>query len=271
MTAHSLAPELLEVAVSAARSAAALVRDGRPPGRVEVSATKSSPTDPVTELDAAAESLLRSDIGAARSDDGFLGEEGGADSGRSGVRWVLDPIDGTVNFVYGIPAYAVSVAAEVDGVAVAGVVLDVVSGEEYTAVLGGGAFLRRGPHAVRRPLAVPPAPPLSRALVATGFGYDADRRAHQAAAVARLLPQVRDIRRIGAASLDLCAVAAGRVDAYVEQGLQPWDLAAGTLIAREAGAVVAGLDEDEPSERLVVASAPALLDSFHALVRRCGF
>jgi len=272
VTADVTAKELLGVALDAARPAAAMVRKRRPVGRVAVTATKSSPTDPVTELDSAAERVLRSVIGAARPHDGFLGEEGGADHGSTGVRWVLDPIDGTVNFIYGIPAYAVSVAAEVNGVVVAGVVLDIVAREEYTAVQGGGAFLRYGPDGdFRRQLRVPAPPPLARALVATGFGYDAGQRARQAHAIARLLPRVRDIRRIGAASLDLCSLAAGRVDAYVEEGLHAWDLAAGALICREAGAIVTGLDDDEPSERLVVASAAARHEDFRALVRECGF
>lgn len=260
-----------DLALTAARQAAALIRDRRPPGHVPVTATKSSPTDAVTAIDTAAEQLIRGVISAARPRDAFLGEEGGAEAGSSDVRWVLDPIDGTVNFVYGIPAYAVSVGVEVGGTCRVGVVLDVVSGAEFSAAQGDGAWYRNGMHATPAELAVPDPPELSQCLVATGFSYDVERRSRQAAAVARLLPQVRDIRRIGAASLDLCNVAAGRVDAYVEQGLQPWDLAAGTLIAREAGAVVTGMDGGEPSERLVVACAPALLGSFQRAVNDCGF
>ncbi len=262
---------LLALGLVAARGAAALLREKRPAGRVQVAATKSSPTDVVTALDTAVEGFVRETIRAQRPGDGFLAEEGGAQPGTSDVRWVLDPIDGTVNFVYGIPAYAVSIAAEVAGRCCAGVVLDVESGEEFTAVLGAGAYLRRGPDETATRLRLPPPPALAEALVATGFGYDARRRVRQAAAVARLLPRVGDIRRIGAASLDLCNVAAGRVDAYVEQGLQPWDLAAGGLIAREAGAVVTGLAGGQPAERLVVACAPALHADFGALVEQCGF
>ncbi len=263
--------DLLGLALTAARTAAAHLSEHRPVGRVTVSATKTSPTDVVTDLDTATEALIREVIGAARPADGFLGEESGREAGTSPVRWVVDPIDGTVNFVYGIPAYAVSVAAEVDGHCQAGVVLDVASGNEFTAVRGGGARLRTGSGGADRPLTVPAPPELPQALVGTGFGYQAERRSEQAAAVARLLPRVRDIRRIGAASLDLCSVAAGRLDAYVEQGLQPWDLAAGGLVAREAGAAVVGLDGDEPSERLVIACAPALLERLRELVVECGF
>lgn len=271
MSDPALSRQLLDVGLGAARRGAALIRSRRPSGRVDVTMTKSSPTDVVTAIDTATEQLLRAALHAERPDDGIVGEEGDDVAGASGVRWVLDPIDGTVNFVYGIPAYAVSVAAEVAGECRAGIVLDVVSGEEFTAVLGEGAWLRPGAQAPARRLVLPAPPGLARALVATGFGYDAERRRQQASAVARLLPQVRDVRRIGAASLDLCNVAAGRVDAYVEQGLQPWDIAAGALIAREVGAVVSGFDGAAPSERLVVSCAPPLYGAFSALVRECGF
>ena len=271
MSAQATAQELLDIALAAARPAVAMIRERRPPGRVAVTATKSTPTDVVTALDTAAERLVRATIEAQRPEDAFLGEEGGTSAGTSGVRWVLDPIDGTVNFVYGIPAYAVSIAAEVEGQVHAGVVVDVVSGEEFTAAVGSGAYLRRGPDAEATPLALPAPPRLDQALVATGFGYDAGQRERQAGAVARMLPQVRDIRRIGAASLDLCYLAAGRVDAYVEEGLHRWDFAAGALVCREAGAAVTGLDDDEPSERLVIGCAPSLLRSFRDLVRACGF
>lgn len=265
------AAALCTLGLFAAREAAALIRDRRRPGRVRVTATKSSPTDAVTAVDTVAEQLIRDILRAARPDDGFLGEEGGAEPGTSGVRWVLDPIDGTVNFVYGIPAYAVSVAAEAEGECLAGVVLDVVSGAEFVAVAGAGASYREGPGAPAERLVVPEPPVLSHALVATGFCYDVERRTRQAAALARLLPRVRDIRRIGAASLDFCNVAAGRVDAYVEQGLQPWDLAAGGLIAKESGAVVTGLGNDEASERLVLCCAPGLIAAFRSAVGECGF
>ena len=261
--------ELLALAVDTAREAGALVARRRAEAPVEVAATKSSPTDVVTASDTAAERLIRERIGAARPDDGFLGEEGGEDSGgrgrRSRVRWVVDPIDGTVNYLYGIPAYAVSIAAEVDGRVAVGVVHNPVSGETWTAVAGRGALLDG------RPVRVGDLTDPAQALVGTGFNYDVRTRTAQAQQVARLLPRIRDIRRIGAASLDLCAVATGRLDAFVEQGLKPWDLAAGGLVAREAGARTGGLGDAEPGERLVVATNPGLWDSLPQLLQEAGF
>jgi myo-inositol-1(or 4)-monophosphatase len=262
---------LLELARETAQAATRLIRERRPEGRVDVAATKTSPTDAVTEVDTAAESLIRERIGAARPHDGFVGEEGGRQAGTTGVSWVIDPIDGTVNFVYGVPAYAVSIGVEVDGAIRAGVVVDVPFGAEYTAVLGRGAWRRDRPDGPATPMRTANATDLTQALVATGFGYDPEQRARQAAALAALMPRVRDIRRIGSAALDLCSLAAGRVDAYVEEGLKAWDRAAGVLIAREAGAVVTGLDADEPDERLVVAAAPGLFAPFRTLVTECGF
>jgi myo-inositol-1(or 4)-monophosphatase len=265
--------DLLSLAVDVAREAGALVARRRAEAPVEVAATKSSPTDVVTASDTAAERLIRERIHAARPGDALLGEEGGEQGGEQGggsggrgrVRWVVDPIDGTVNFLYGIPAYAVSIAAEVDGAVVAGVVHNPASGETWTALAGEGAWLGD------RPLRVGSASDPGQALVGTGFSYDVRTRANQARQVAALLPQVRDIRRIGAASLDLCAVATGRLDAFVEQGLQPWDLAAGALVAREAGARVAGLDGSEPGEHLVVVANPDLWDNLQDLLRAAGF
>ncbi len=276
--------QLLDLAVDTAREAAALIRRERPPGRVGASATKSSATDAVTAVDVASERLLRDRLVGARPGDGFLGEEGGTAASTTGVTWVVDPIDGTTNFMYGLAAYAVSIAAvrsevlgdQADtgsggGTVVAGAVLDVVSGEEYTAVRGGGASRRKGRSGQEHRMGVVDPGGLDQALVATGFGYDPQRRALQGAAVARLLPRVRDVRRIGAASLDLCSLATGRVDAYVEQGLKPWDLAAGGLVAREAGALITGLDGEPAGERLVVGCAPGLYAAFSRLVRDCGF
>jgi myo-inositol-1(or 4)-monophosphatase len=180
----------------------------------------------------------------------------------------VDPIDGTVNFVYGIPAYAVSIAAAIDGTVVAGYVVNVVSGEEWAAVRGEGAWQLDGDRRHRLTAAEPPV--LAHLLVGTGFHYVPEIRAEQAAAVARLLPQVRDIRRTGSAALNLCELAAGRLDAFVEQGLNAWDLAAGGLVATEAGLVVQGLD-GEPDERLVMAAHPAIAEEYFALVRACGF
>ncbi|MDT0201379.1 inositol monophosphatase family protein [Nocardioides sp. AE5] len=220
--------EVLDLARRVAASAADLVAANR--FGVTVAATKSSPVDVVTEVDRASEALIRDLVLGARPDDGFLGEEDGGVAGISGVRWIVDPIDGTVNFLYGLPAYAVSIAAEVDGQVVAGVVRNVASGIEYHAALGQGAWRDD----VR--LRVRPAPELAQSLVLTGFNYAADVRRIQAAGLAELLPRVRDIRRFGSCALDLCTLAEGGADAYYEEGIATWDHAAGALIAREAGA-----------------------------------
>ena len=205
-------------------------------GRVRTTVeTKSTRTDMVTEMDRSSERLLVGVLQAARPDDAVLGEEGSASAGTSGVRWVVDPLDGTTNYLYGIPAWAVSVAAEVDGVSVVGVVHDPVHAETFTAVRGEGAWCNG---AVLR---VEGAADLATSLVGTGFSYDAARRGEQAALLARVLPSVRDIRRAGAAAMDLCWVALGRLDAFYERGLAPWDWAAGSLVAEEAGAVVSML------------------------------
>ena len=256
--------QLLSLAVAAAREAADLVARGRE-GAGDRVATKSSPVDVVTAVDAASEALLVDRLLGARPDDGVLGEEGAAREGSSGVRWVLDPIDGTVNFLYDVPAYAVSIAAEVDGVVRAGVVLNVATGELFTATSGGGAWLAT-PGRPERRLAVSGPPSLEQTLVATGFGYRAEQRRAQGEVVARLLPRVRDIRRSGSAALDLCAVAAGRVDAYYELGLNPWDHAAGALVAAEAGAVVAGSPGTPPGQPMIIAVAPSVAADFVDLV-----
>jgi myo-inositol-1(or 4)-monophosphatase len=253
--------ELLDVAQRAARAAGALIRDTRP-GRVEVASTKSSPTDVVTEMDRASEALLREALSAARPRDGLHGEEGGLRPGTSGVTWVVDPIDGTVNYLYGIPSYAVSVAAVVGDSTtaggwrpVAGVVHNPVDGRTWSAAAGRGAFLDARPldTALRPPL-------LAEALVATGFGYRAERRAGQARVLSGLLPRVRDIRRLGCASIDLCMLAGGSFDAYYERGLQAWDVAAAFLVAGEAGVAVRGIDGHPAGEHMVVAARPPLVD-----------
>jgi myo-inositol-1(or 4)-monophosphatase len=253
--------ELLGLARDVALEAADLVRDRRRAG-VEVAATKSSPIDIVTEADRASEALIQHRLLAARPGDGFLGEEGGSSSSTSGVTWVVDPIDGTVNFLYGLPAYAVSIAAEVDGVIRAGVVLNVATGELFTAVSGGGAHLVAPGRA--DPLRLTGSRPVSleQTLVATGFGYQVEQRSTQGAVVAALLPRVRDIRRHGSSALDLCSVAAGRVDAYYELNLNPWDHAAGALVAAEAGLVVSGLDGRPFAEPMAVVAAPSIAEEF---------
>jgi myo-inositol-1(or 4)-monophosphatase len=254
----ALASLALEVAAEAGR---VLLHER--PRHIRVG-TKSTPTDVVTEMDTRAERLLVERISAARPHDGFLGEEGADRPGTSGVRWVLDPLDGTVNYLYELPVWAVSVAAEIDGAVVVGVVEVPVLAETYVAVLGGGVS-RNG-----EPVRPSACTELGQALVATGFGYDSARRAHQAQVVARILPRVRDIRRYGAASFDLCSVACGRVDGYFERGLAPWDLAAGSLVATEAGAVVGGLHGVAASGELVVAAAPGLFGPLHDLIAPLG-
>ena len=258
-------PALLALAVDVAHEAGQLIRDRRAAvERMAVTATKSTPTDVVTESDTAAEELIRDRLLAARPDDGLLGEEGGSVSGRSGVVWVVDPIDGTVNYLYAIPQYSVSIAAQVDGASGVGVVYNPVAGQTWTAIRGRGAVLDG------RPIRESGCDRLDRALIATGFGYDAGRRAHQADVLRHVLPEVRDIRRAGAASLDLCAVAAGLVDGFYERGLAPWDLAAGGLIAQEAGAVVAGLRGQVAGAELVIAAGPALFPALHDLLEPLG-
>jgi myo-inositol-1(or 4)-monophosphatase len=248
--------ELLALAVGLVRQAGSLVRAGRASALGDID-SKSTPTDLVTEMDRAAERLVVEGLNAARPDDAVLGEETGAQRGGSGVRWLLDPIDGTVNYVYGLSQYAVSLAAEVDGEVVAGVVHNPETGEEWTAIRGGGAW-RAG-----RRLAGPWASTLDQALLGTGFGYDAAVRAEQARVVAALLPQVRDIRRFGSAALDLCFVAEGRLDVYYESGLNPWDRAAGGLIAQEAGVAVTGLRGRPADAAMTLAAPPALYAALH--------
>ncbi|MCP2335812.1 inositol monophosphatase family protein [Actinomadura rupiterrae] len=255
--------ELLDLALETAREAAALLVDKRP-ADLGIAATKSSPTDVVTEMDRASERLITERILAARPRDAFLGEEGGSTGGDSGVRWVVDPIDGTVNYLYDLPDWAVSIAAEQDGETVAGVVLIPRRGETFTAVKGGGALLHTASGV--RELRVNDGVPLDRALVATGFGYFAERRVHQADVLTGVLPRVRDIRRGGSCCVDLCSLAAGRVDAYYERGVQAWDIAAGALIVREAGGRVQGLAGAPAGPDLCIAAAPALFDALHAVL-----
>jgi myo-inositol-1(or 4)-monophosphatase len=250
------AQELLAVAVQVTRAAADLARELRERGVTGVT-TKSTDTDVVTAADKATERYVRDVLHERRPDDTVLGEESGESSGTGAVRWILDPIDGTVNYLYGLPQYAVSLAAEVDGVPVAGVVRNIATGEEWTATRGGGAF-RAGQR-----LAGSEVTELGQALVATGFGYAADRRAHQAGVLARLLPRIRDIRRFGSAALDLCFAAEGRVDAYFEKGLNLWDHAAGGLIAAEAGLLVTGLAGAPPGPDLLVAAPPGIHPALH--------
>ncbi len=254
---------LLGLALAVAREAADLITRRRAAG-VNVAATKTSVTDVVTDIDRASEQLIRSRLLDSRPTDGFLGEEGARDAGTSGVVWVVDPIDGTVNFVSGFPQYAVSIGAEIDGQALAGVVLHVPTGTAYTAIRGQGAWRNGTPIApvVRRPLA--------QALVATGFNYDRTVRQIQAQAVARLLPGIGDIRRTGSCALDLCHVAEGSFHAYVEEGVNPWDHSAGGLVARECGArteLVTGAG----GLALLMCAATESFEEFRGAVVSAGF
>jgi len=270
---------LRSVAETLAAEAAAFVRARRAEvfgacaGAVDAPAvvrSKSTPTDPVTVVDTETERLLRDRLAQLRPGDPILGEEGGGPTAASAgaVTWVVDPIDGTVNFVYDIPAYAVSVAAQVDGVSVAGAVADVVAGRVYSAARGLGAHVtdEQGTRALR----CADVDDLSMALLGTGFGYSKRRRATQATLLAQLLPVVRDVRRIGSAALDLCMVAAGRLDAYYEHGLQVWDGAAGALIAAEAGArvVLPAQNGSADGAELVLAAAPGIADELLAALER---
>lgn len=223
-----LGPELLDLATQWAREAGALVAAGRR-GGVSSLTTKSSATDMVTEFDRASERLIVERLTRARPGDGIIGEEGTATNGTTGVHWLIDPIDGTTNFLYDLPGYAVSIAAADEHGALAGAVYIPALDELFAAHRGGGATLNGVP------IQCGTGTELASALVGTGFSYLPARRSVQAARVARLIPHVRDIRRLGAASVDLCFVAMGRLDAYYEEFLGPWDLAAGELIAREAG------------------------------------
>lgn len=269
---------LRRIATHLAGIAAAHVRVRRPevfgPAGVAETAvrTKSTPTDPVTVVDTETEQLIRDELARLRPGDPILGEEGGGDLSAAGddeVVWVVDPIDGTVNFLYGIPAYAVSVAAVRGGRPVAGAVADIAASTVYAAGAGLGAD-RIGPGGNATALRCNPVRSARLALVATGFGYGVPRRTQQAAYVAELLPHVRDIRRIGAAALDLCMVAEGRVDAHYEHGLNPWDWAAGGLIAAEAGAVLRlpPLATAGSAGALVVAAAPGISEELFALLDR---
>jgi myo-inositol-1(or 4)-monophosphatase len=260
----------VQLAERVALEAGALILGGeqaRPGLRPEVESTKSSPTDVVTAMDKAVEDLLRSSLAAARPGDGLLGEEAGLQTGSTGLTWVLDPIDGTVNYLYRIPAYAVSVALvegdpTVPGAwrSVAGCVYQPATGATWTAGLGLGARLGA------RQLHLAPPPELSQALVATGFGYRVERRVGQARVLTGLLPRVRDIRRIGSAALDLCGVATGTLDAYYERGVNVWDIAAASLVLSEAGGQIRGLRGAPAGPDLVVGAGDPLCDSLVELL-----
>ncbi|CAM2914955.1 inositol monophosphatase family protein [Prescottella defluvii] len=274
---------LRRTAIEVAEAAAAHVRSRRPEvfgvmgaavraGDGRAVQAKSTPTDPVTIVDTETEQLIRARLAELRPHDSILGEEGGGEEhGVAGTRWVLDPIDGTVNFLYGIPAYSVSVAAQVDGVSIAGAVVDVAGRVTYSAALGGGASFSDADGNTGT-LSCNPVTEAALTLLATGFGYDARRREVQGRLIGELLPRVRDIRRIGSAALDLCMVASGRVDAHFEHGLNPWDWAAGALIASEAGARVhvPAPDTRSAAGEVVIAMAPGVADELEAVFRSVG-
>jgi myo-inositol-1(or 4)-monophosphatase len=254
---------LVKLAAEVAREAGALLLERLLWERDEVG-TKTSGTDMVSEMDHASEKLILERLVAARPDDAILAEEGSGRDGTSGVRWVVDPLDGTTNYLYGYPRWSVSIAAEADGQVVAAAVADPSLDEVFTATKGGGAFRNGDPieHSGKDEVAT--------ALVATGFSYEPERRARQGAVLTRVLPRVRDIRRGGAASLDLCWVACGRVDGYYEATLEPWDIAAGALIAAEAGAVVSTFDGDPPRAPSVFAAAPLIAEDLLRLLVDAG-
>jgi myo-inositol-1(or 4)-monophosphatase len=244
--------ELLALSTELALAAGRLAHSGRAERGISEALTKSSATDVVTEFDKANEALIVGGVLAARPDDAIVGEEGTDTPGTSGVHWLIDPIDGTTNFLYGLPGWAVSIAAATaDGTQV-GVVYVPATDELFTATAGGGAFLNG------QPIGCSTTDRLDLALVATGFSYLPERRAAHAQRMAVLLPQVRDMRRSGAAAPDLCAVAAGRVDIYFEEWLGAWDLAAGELIAREAGCLTGSLDGGPVRPASVLVANPAL-------------
>lgn len=267
--------DLRDYAADLARGAAQLVREQRAElvSKGELASTaqlKSSAVDPVTAVDKASEEYLVGRLTSERPEDGIRGEEGASKSSQSGLEWIIDPIDGTVNFLYNLPVYAVSVGAVYHGEPVAGAVLNVATGELYQAAKNQGATVTRD--GVSAPLRASGVTHLESTLVATGFAYTAQRRKAQGEIVARLLPQVRDIRRMGAAALDLCRVAEGSVDAYYEHGIHPWDYAAGAIIATEAGAVLThpGLDVSGAEGVPVVCTAPGIAKSFRTVLKECG-
>lgn len=258
-----LAIELLGIAAGAARSAGHLIRERLADGPARV-VTKATPTDMVTEVDGEAELLVVEHILHHRPHDGISGEESGDRPGSSGVHWYVDPLDGTTNFLYRFPAIAVSVGAKVHGEAVAGAIYDVVSGQLATTARGHGAYIDG------RRIHVTDKTDLATALIGTGFSYNAEHRAIQADVLRTVLPRIRDIRRAGAAALDLVSVACGRLDGYYESGLEPWDHAAGLLLVEEAGGRHTRVTFGPGGPEAIVAAAPGLLDALVGLLEAAG-
>ena len=261
MSVDPQAADLLALAVDIANEAAAVVAKYAAE-RTYVVETKSTPTDLVTEADRETEALIVRRVLSARPGDGLLGEEGANREAASGIRWVIDPIDGTTNFVYGIPAYSVSIGVERDGKMVAGVVHDVALGHSYTAALGGGAHMNG--HSIHTSGKTD----LSTALMGIGFAYDPARRDTQAHFYDRVMLDIRDVRRMGSAALDLCRVACGQLDGYFEFQLNPWDIAAGGIIVCEAGGVTTGFHGRTFEEGYVLAATPALAAPMQAVLDR---
>ena len=259
--------ELAALAWRAAHESARFLHEERPD--VLAVQVKSSATDMVSAMDRGAEAILVETILGARPNDGFLGEEGGERHGTSGVRWVVDPLDGTVNYLHRLPMWSVSVAAEEDGQTVVGVIVAPEIGESYLAVRGHGAWVVDGAGEATA-LTTSRCTALNVAVVATGFGYDARRREQQAAAVGKIIGSIADIRRCGAATIDLAWLASGRFDGYFERGLNEWDVAAGLLLAEEAGARVVIVDGADAVNGLPLVCTPAIADDLAALLRDAG-
>lgn len=266
MTETVSAQELLALARTAASSAADLVVAGRAEVIVKKASvsTKTSATDPVTEMDKAAEKLIVEIIKSSRPNDGFIGEEGSATSGDSGITWAIDPIDGTVNYMYGLPVWTISIAALKDGEAIAGCLVAPDLAKVYYATKGGGGWEES--NSGTKALTVSPSDDLSSCLLATGFAYRKERRAEIAPVIAQVLPQVRDIRRMGAASIDITSVATGGVDAYVESGVRIWDYAAALLIATEAGAEY--IHRNQPWGEWLLVCRPGLKDKLEEITNK---
>lgn len=247
----SVAADLRDIAVSLAREAGDMALHGRKNGTLTLH-TKSSPVDMVTQYDKASEDMITAGLAKLRPHDAIVGEEGASTAGTSGITWHIDPIDGTTNFMYDLPTWAVSIGAVDEHGPLAGAVYAPALGEMFSAARGNGAHVNHTPLAVRR------CEDVSQALIATGFSYNVSGRAPHAQRVARMLMTVRDVRRMGAAAIDLCFVAAGRIDAYFEEGLNSWDLVAGQLIATEAGAFVTNFHGDAVVPEQVLACSPEL-------------
>lgn len=260
---HALGAELLRVASQLAHQAGTMVLVGRRGGFNDVH-SKTTKTDMVTEFDRASELLVAEGLTQHRPDDAIVGEEGASHPGTSGITWYIDPIDGTTNFLYALPNWAVSIGATDAHGPLAGAVYVPVLDEMFTAVRGGGAHLNG------TQIRCNTTTELSQALVGTGFSYSPEQRTVQAQRVSRMIHLVRDIRRFGAAAIDLCYVACGRLDAYFEENLHPWDIVAGELIAREAGCRTGNFDGQAVTPAQVLTAVPAIFDDLAVLINASG-